>query len=155
MSASERRARSIVCADRKMTRSRTSRPADAALRGRFRDLTNKRWRFGYRRMLVLLQREAELSAIDRLYGEEGLTVRKRRAKAVGTCAPILVEARPTRAGRWTSATTSSPTAGACASSSISSTDVTKMYLSAIPESSISGRRGLRTGGTRRRRAGQE
>jgi len=103
MSLSERRACSIVGADRKMIRYRSSRPRDAALRGRLRDLANERRRFGYRRLFVLLRREGEPSGINRiyrLYREEGLTVRKRRArrKAVGTRAPILVEARPN--ARW-------------------------------------------------------
>jgi len=127
MSLSERRACSIVGADRKMIRYRSSRPADAALRGRLRDLANERRRFGYRRLFVLLRREGEPSGINRiyrLYREEGLTVRKRRArrKAVGTRVPILVEARPNaRTGRWTSSTTSSPTVGASASSTSSTT----------------------------------
>jgi len=48
---------------------------------------------------VLLRREGEPSGINRiyrLYREEGMMVRKRRArrKAIGTRAPILVEARP-------------------------------------------------------------
>lgn len=52
---------------------------------------------------MLLRREGEPSGINRiyrLYREEGLTVRKRKArrKAVGTRAPILVEARPN--ARW-------------------------------------------------------
>ncbi|MFK4380935.1 transposase InsO family protein [Bradyrhizobium sp. USDA 223] len=89
MSLSERRACWIVGADRKMIRYRSSRPPDAVLRGRLRDLANERRRFGYRRLFVLLRREGEPSGINRiyrLYREEGLTVRKRRArrKAVGT-----------------------------------------------------------------------
>jgi transposase InsO family protein len=52
----------------------------------------------YRRLFVLLLNPGEPSALNRiyrLYREEGLTVRKRRARrrAVGTRAPILVEAR--------------------------------------------------------------
>lgn len=99
MSLSERRACSIVGADRKMIRYHSSRPADAALRGRLRDLANERRRFGYRREFVLLRREGEPSGINRIYRlhrEEGLTVRKRwaRRKAVGTRAPILMLARP-------------------------------------------------------------
>jgi len=51
----------------------------------------------------LLRREGEASGVNRiyrLYREEGLTVRKRRARrrAVGTRAPILVEAKPN--ARW-------------------------------------------------------
>lgn len=96
---SERRASSIVGADRTMIRYRSRRPPDTELRTRLRELANARRRFGYRRLFVLLRREGErsgLNRIHRLYREEGLTVRKRRArrKAVGTRAPILVEARP-------------------------------------------------------------
>ena len=99
MGLSERRACSVVGADRKMIRYRSSRPPDAALRGRLRDLANERRRFGYRRLFVLLRREGEpsgITRISRLYREEGLTVRKRRArrKAAGTRA----EAKPN--ARW-------------------------------------------------------
>lgn len=81
-----------------MVRYLSQRAPDAALRGRLRDLANERRRCGYRRLFVLLRREGELSGINRiyrLYSEEGLTVRKRKArrKALGTRAPILVEAR--------------------------------------------------------------
>jgi hypothetical protein len=87
-SLSERRACSIVGADRKMIRYRSSRPSDAELRGRLRDLANERRRSGYRRLFILLRREGEPSGINRIYRiyrEEWLTVRKRRArrKAVG------------------------------------------------------------------------
>jgi transposase InsO family protein len=100
---SERRACSLVGADRTMVRYRSCRPPDTALRTRLRELANERRRFGYRRLFVLLRREGEPSGknrIYRLYREEGLTVRRRRARrrAVGTHAPILVEARPN--ARW-------------------------------------------------------
>lgn len=57
-----------------------------------------RLRFGCRRLFVLLRREGEASGINRiyrLYREEGLTVRKRKARrqAIGKRAPILIEAR--------------------------------------------------------------
>ena len=95
---SERRACQIVGADRKMIRYRPIRPLETELRQRLRDLANQRRRFGYRRLFILLRREGERSGINRiyrLYREEGLAVRKRRArrKAIGTRAPILVEAR--------------------------------------------------------------
>ena len=98
MGLSERRACSIVGADRKMIRYRSRRPPDTELRARLRELANERRRFGYRRLFILLRREGEPSGINRiyrLYREEGLTVRKRRArrKAVGSRAPILVEAK--------------------------------------------------------------
>jgi len=99
MGLSERRACRIVGADRKRIRYRSIRPPETELRRRLRDLANEPRRFGYRRLFILLRREGEPSGINRiyrLYREEGLAVRKRRArrKAVGTRAPILVEARP-------------------------------------------------------------
>ena len=86
-----------------MIRYQAQRAPDMVLRGRLRELANERRRFGYRRLFVLLRREGEPSGINRiyrLYREEGLTVRKRKArrKAVGTRAPLLVEARPN--ARW-------------------------------------------------------
>jgi putative transposase len=103
MELSERRACSIVGADRTMVRYRSRRPADTELRTRLRELANERRRFGYRRLFILLRREGERSGINRiyrLYREEGLTVRRRRSRrrAVGTRAPILVAARPN--ARW-------------------------------------------------------
>ena len=58
---SERRACSIVSADRTMIRYRSCRPPEAELRGRLRALANERRRFGYRRLFVLLRREGEPS----------------------------------------------------------------------------------------------
>ena len=97
MGLSERRACCIVSADRKMVRYQSCRPPDTELRGQLRELANARRRFGYRRLFVLLRKLGEPSGLNRvyrLYREEGLTVRKRRARrrAVGTRAPILVEA---------------------------------------------------------------
>ena len=52
---------------------------------------------------MLLRREGEppgINRIYRLYSEEGLTVRKRKArrKAIGTRAPILIEDRANARG---------------------------------------------------------
>jgi len=123
---SERRASSLVAADRKMIRYRSRRPADTELRARLRELANQRRRFGYRRLYILLRDEGEPSGINRiyrLYREEGLAVRKRRSrrKAVGTRAPILVEANQTPAGHSISSTTSLPAVAVCASSTSSMT----------------------------------
>lgn len=110
-----------------MVHYRSRRPPDTELRARLRELANERRRFGYRRLIILLRREGEPSGVNRihrLYREEGLCVRKRRArrKAVGAQAPILVEAKPN--ARWStelasppfgSSMTSSPMAGASAS----------------------------------------
>jgi len=103
LEVSERRACSLVAADRKMIRYRSRRPPDTELRARLRELANQRRRFGYRRLFILLRREGEPSGINciyRLYREEGLAVRKRRArrKAVGTRTSILVEAKVN--ARW-------------------------------------------------------
>ena len=100
---SERRACTIVAADRKMIRYRSRRPSDIELRARLRDLANQRRRFGYRRLFILLRQEGEPSGINRifrLYQEEGLTVRKRkvRRRAVETRTPILIEAKAN--ARW-------------------------------------------------------
>src|SRR5271154_2844776 len=100
---SERRACTIVAADRKMIRYRSRRPPDTELRVRLRELANQRRRFGYRRLFILLRDQGEpsgLNRIYRLYREEGLAVRKRRSrrKAIGARAPILVEAKPN--SRW-------------------------------------------------------
>jgi putative transposase len=75
---SERRACSLVAADRKMIRYRSCRPSDTELRTRLRDLANQRRRFGYRRLFILLRDEGEPSGVHRiyrLYREEGLAVR--------------------------------------------------------------------------------
>jgi putative transposase len=154
MSLSERRACSIVGADRKMIRYGSSRAPDTALRGRLRDLANERRRFGYRRLFVLLRREGEPSGINRiyrLYREEVLTVRKRRArrKAVGTRAPILVEAKPN--ARWSLDFVHDQFANGRRFRILNIVDdVTKECLGAIPDTSIFGTaRRPRTDGDRR------
>ncbi len=127
MGLSERRACQIISADRKMIRYRSCRPPEAELRMKLRDLANQRRRFGYRRLFIVLRREGERSGVNRiyrLYREEGLSVRKRKARrrAVGTRAPILVEAKAN--ARWS--LISSPAADA----SVSSTSSTMSRASA-------------------------
>ena len=127
-----------------MIRYRSRRAPDTALRGRLRDLANERRRFGYRRLFVLLRRKGEPSGINRiyrLYREEGLTVRKRKAlrKAVGTRAPILVEARPN--ARWSLDFVHDQfDCGRRFRVLNIADDVTRECLAAIPDTSISGRR---------------
>jgi putative transposase len=141
---SERRACSIVNADRKMIRYRSCRPPDTALRLRLRELANARKRFGYRRLFVLLRQQGEASGINRiyrLYREEGLTVRKRRARrrAVGVRAPILIEARPN--ARWSLDFVHDQFACGRRFRILNIVDdVTRECLAAIPDTSISGRR---------------
>jgi putative transposase len=76
-----------------------------------------------------------------LYREEGLSVRKRRArrKAVGARAPILVEAKPN--ARWSTDFVHDQFANGRRSPILNIVDdVTKEGLGAIPATSISGRR---------------
>ena len=76
----EGRARRVVGADRRSDRYRSTRPHDAGLRERLRALAAERRRFGYRRLHILLRRDVVLvnrKKTQRLYTEEGLTVRKR------------------------------------------------------------------------------
>jgi putative transposase len=141
---SERRACTLVAADRKMIRYRSLRPPDLDLRARLRDLANQRRRFGYRRLFILLREQGEPSGINRiyrLYREEGLTVRKRKARrrAVGTRAPILVEARVN--ARWSLDFVHDQLAQGRRFRILNIVDdVTRECLAAIPDTSISGRR---------------
>ncbi|GAB4347110.1 MAG: hypothetical protein Kow0026_00010 [Oricola sp.] len=141
---SERRACRTVGADRKMIRYQAQRGPDTELRGRLRELANERRRFGYRRPFVLLRCGGELSGINRiyrLYREEGPMVRKREArrKAVGTRAPLLVEARPN--ARWSLDFVHDQFANGQRFRVLNVVDeVTRECLAAIPDTSISGRR---------------
>jgi len=100
---SERRACAILGVDRSMVRYRSTRPNDAAIRERLRDLANERRRFGFRRLGILLRREGIVmnhKKLLRLYREEGLAVRRRmgRKRALGTRAPMVVPSGPNQ--RW-------------------------------------------------------
>src|SRR5690606_20362037 len=100
---SERRACSVIGTDRSTIRYRSRRPGDVELRVRLRALAGERRRFGYRRLHVLLKREGHVvnrKKTQRLYREEGLSVRKRRGRkrATGTRAPLLTVAAPN--ARW-------------------------------------------------------
>ena len=144
LEVSERRACSIVAADRKMIRYRSRRPPDIELRAHLRELANQRRRFGYRRLFILLRAEGEPSGINRiyrLYREEGLAVRKRRSrrKAVGTRAPILIDAKPN--ARWSLDFVHDQLACGRRFRILNiADDVTRECLAAIPDISISGRR---------------
>ena len=141
---SERRACTLIAADRTMIRYRSRRPPETELRARLRELANQRRRFGYRRLFILLRREGEPSGINRiyrLYREEGLTVRKRRARrrAVGTRTPILVEARVN--ARWSLDFVHDQFALGRRFRILNIVDdVTRECLAAIPDTSISGKR---------------
>ncbi|MBZ6384041.1 IS3 family transposase [Sphingomonas sanguinis] len=100
---SERRACTVVGADRTSMRYRSCRADDGDLRSRLCELAQQRRRFGYRRLHILLRRDGitiNRKKTQRLYREEGLTVRRRkgRRRAVGARAPAPVPALPNQ--RW-------------------------------------------------------
>jgi putative transposase len=81
---SQRRACGLVGIDPRVYRYRSTRPDDAGLRTRLRELASERRRFGYRRLHLLLKREGvevNWKKLYRLYREEWLTVRKWRPQA--------------------------------------------------------------------------
>jgi len=141
---SERRACRLIKADRKTVRCRSRRPRDDALRGRLRELAAEQRRFGYRRLHILLRAEGHVlnrKKTQRLYREEGLTVRKRkgRKRATGMRAPILVEARPN--ARWSVDFVHDQLSNGRRFRILNVIDdVTKECLAAIADTSISGRR---------------
>jgi putative transposase len=141
---SERRACSVIGADRSSVRYRSARPDDAALRTRMRELAAVRRRFGYRRLHVLLRQEGLVKnrkRTQRLYREEGLTVRRRRSRkrATGTRAPILTVAAPN--ARWSVDFVHDQLADGRRLRVFNVVDdVTKECLAAVVDTSISGRR---------------
>ena len=104
-STSERRACRLTGIDRKTLHYVRRVPDDEApLRARLIDLAGARPRFGYRRLHVLLRREAVRAnhkRVYRLYREEGLAVRKRKRKRVARDrrALAMIATRPNE--RWT------------------------------------------------------
>ncbi|WHQ68565.1 IS3 family transposase [Methylorubrum extorquens] len=100
---SQRRACGLIGLEPKTYRYASTRSDDAAVRVRLRTLADKRRRFGYRRLLILLHREGltlNHKKLFRLYREERLSVRKRsgRKRALGTRAPAAVSQEPNQ--RW-------------------------------------------------------
>ena len=141
---SERRACTLVGADRTSVRYRSRRPAESALRERMRALAGERRRFGYRRLHVLLQREGLVQnrkRTERLYREEGLSVRRRRGRkrATGTRAPLVLPALPNT--RWSTDFVHDQLASGRRFRILNVVDdVTKECLVAVADTSISGRR---------------
>jgi len=109
-----------------------------------RELANAQRRFGYRRLFVPLRQKCEASRVNHIYHlclEEGLTVRKQRVRrrAVGTRAPILVEARAN--ARWPVDFVHDQFAGGRRIRVPNVVhEVTRECLAAVPVTSISGRR---------------
>lgn len=92
---SQRRACALVGMAPRVWRYQSSRPDDADLRQRLKELSSERRRFGYRRLHLLLKREGvkvNWKKLYRIYKEEKLTVRKRggRKRALGTRAPMAI-----------------------------------------------------------------
>jgi putative transposase len=100
---SERRACSIIGADRSAMRYRHRRSDDAVARARLKELAAERRRFGWRRLKLLLARDGiriNHKKLRRLYAEERLQVRRRggRKRALGTRAPMILPQGPNQ--RW-------------------------------------------------------
>ena len=80
---SERRACQVVAVARSVHRYESIADHHEPLRGRLRDLASTRYRYGYRRLHVLLRREGYQVGkhlVHRLYCEEGLVLRPRRPR---------------------------------------------------------------------------
>ena len=144
---SERRACAVIGADRKSMRYRSCRPDDADLRSRLRELAAERRRFGYRRLHILLRRDGvavNRKKVQRLYREEGLTVRRRRGRrrAVGARAPVPVLALANQ--RWSLDFVHDQLATGRRFRVLNIVDdVTRECLRAVVDTSISGKRVVR------------
>jgi putative transposase len=96
------RACRLVSVDPKTVR-REPTPDSPEVRAKMREIAEQRRRFGYRRIGMMLEREGIVmnhKKLRRLYGEEGLSVKRRRGRkrALGTRAPMLEPSGPTV--RW-------------------------------------------------------
>jgi putative transposase len=83
MKLSERRACGLIGLDGSTHRYQRRADRNGALRQRLRELAEQRRRFGYRRLHVLLCREGQAvnkKRVQRLYRQEGLSLRGRRRK---------------------------------------------------------------------------
>ncbi len=99
---SQRRACRLVSVDPKTVRREAS-PDHPEIRERMRKIAEKRRRFGYRRIGIMLEREGIVmnqKKLRRLYTEEGLSVKRRRGRkrATGTREQMPVPDGPSK--RW-------------------------------------------------------
>jgi transposase InsO family protein len=144
---SERRACALISADRSSVRYRSRRPEEAGLRRRLRELADQRRRFGYRRLHVLLRAEGwtmNRKKTQRLYGEEGLAVRRRKSRRRIAVARTPIPAPDGPNSRWSMDFVHDQLAGGRRFRVLNIIDdVTKECLAAIPDSSISGKRVVR------------
>jgi putative transposase len=141
---SERRACSALGADRTSIRYRSSRPDDAVVRARLRELAAIRRRFGYRRLHLLLTREGIVmnhKKLRRLYREERLQVRRRgrRKRVLGTRAPMALPQGPNQ--RWSLDFLSDAFSNGRRFRILAIVDdFTRECLALIPDTSLPGRR---------------
>jgi putative transposase len=147
LEVSERRACTIIAADRSTVRYRARRPDDAALRARLRALAEERRRFGYRRLHVLLRNEGwtmNRKKTQRIYRDEGLAVRRRksRRRIAAARTPIPRPAGPN--SRWSLDFVHDQLAWGRRFRVLTIIDdVTKECLAAVPDTSLSGKRVVR------------
>ena len=77
--------------------------SDARLREGIRELTDQRRRFGCPRIHLLLQREGLVlnhKRTERMYREEGLSLRKRKRKKTAARTRVILPARERPNQRW-------------------------------------------------------
>jgi putative transposase len=143
----ERQACRVIGADRTSMRYRPRRDDDGPVREKLRELAHQRRRFGYRRLHVLLRRDGitiNRKKTQRLYREEGLTVRRRRGRkrAVGARVPAPVPMLPNQ--RWSLDFVHDQMVTGRRFRVLNIVDdVTRECLAAIPDTSISGKRVVR------------
>lgn len=147
LEVSERRACSIIAADRSAVRYRSQRPDDAALRARLRELADQRRRFGYRRLHVLLRSEGwsvNRKKTQRLYREEGLAVRRRKSRRRIAVARTPIPKPEAPNSRWSTDFVHDQLASGSRFRVLTIIDdVTKECLAAVPDTSLTGKRVIR------------
>lgn len=98
---SQRRVCRLLQADRNTLRYRSRRQDDAVLRTRIREIAESKRRYGCPRIYVWLRREGwtvNHKKVERLYREEGLSLRRRQRKKAAAV-PRVVLPKPTQPGR--------------------------------------------------------
>ena len=144
---SERRACTIIAADRSSVRYRAGAPTTSRCRARLRELADQRRRFGYRRLHVLLRGEGwtvNRKKTQRLYGEEGLAVRRRRSRRRIAVARTPIPRPEGPNSRWSTDFVHDQLANGRRFRVLTIIDdVTKECLAAVPDTSLTGKRVVR------------